>query len=145
MNFLVDPVNFIAAWISQLFSGWGVPADLILVLIYIVGGFVLATVAMLWVTVLIWYERKLIGRIQDRFGPNRVGPWGIFQSIADMLKIFTIKIIIHIFEICFLKIVFLLFHRFVPLFADFSRIFRVFFSIFFRVFRNFRAVFLFGA
>ena len=65
------------------------PADLILVLIYIVGGFVLATVAMLWVTVLIWYERKLIGRIQDRFGPNRVGPWGIFQSIADMLKIFT--------------------------------------------------------
>ena len=37
MNFLVDPVNFIAAWISQLLSGWGVPADLILVLIYIVG------------------------------------------------------------------------------------------------------------
>ncbi|MFZ6019702.1 MAG: NADH-quinone oxidoreductase subunit NuoH, partial [Chloroflexota bacterium] len=29
------------------------------------------------------------GRIQDRFGPNRVGPWGIFQPVADMLKIFT--------------------------------------------------------
>jgi NADH-quinone oxidoreductase subunit H len=89
MSFLVDPINFIADWLSTLLLGWGLPADLVMVLIYILGGGILATVAMLWVTVLIWYERKLIGRIQDRFGPNRVGPWGIFQTAADMLKIFT--------------------------------------------------------
>jgi len=89
MRFLVDPVNFIANWLSQLLLGWGLPADLVLVILYVIGGGLLATVAMLWVTVLIWYERKIIGRIQDRFGPNRVGPWGIFQSIADMIKIFT--------------------------------------------------------
>jgi NADH-quinone oxidoreductase subunit H len=89
MNFLVDPINFIAGWITNLLLGWGLPADLIMVLIYILGGGALATVAMLWVTILIWYERKLIGRIQDRFGPNRVGPFGIFQPFADMLKIFT--------------------------------------------------------
>jgi len=38
---------------------------------------------------LIWVERKLAGRIQDRFGPNRAGPFGIFQSFADIIKIFT--------------------------------------------------------
>lgn len=37
---------------------------------------------------LIWVERRLLGLWQDRYGPNRAGPFGILQVVADMIKIF---------------------------------------------------------
>ncbi len=37
---------------------------------------------------LIWVERRLLGAWQDRYGPNRVGPFGLLQVLADMIKIF---------------------------------------------------------
>ncbi len=89
MSFWVDPINFIANWLKDFLSGLGVNSGVSGFILSVIGGGLLATGAMLWVTFLIWYERKIIGRIQDRLGPNRVGPWGIFQSIADMIKIFT--------------------------------------------------------
>jgi NADH-quinone oxidoreductase subunit H len=42
-------------------------------------------------SMLIWLERRLLALWQDRYGPNRVGPFGLLQVIADVLKIFTRK------------------------------------------------------
>jgi len=55
---------------------------------------IISAVAVLFVGVTmaagnIWIERRLLGLWQDRYGPNRVGPFGIFQVVADMIKIFT--------------------------------------------------------
>jgi len=38
---------------------------------------------------LIWWERRLLALWQDRYGPNRTGPFGLLQSLADMIKIFS--------------------------------------------------------
>src|SRR5260370_32845817 len=42
-----------------------------------------------WIIFGIWLERKFAGRVQDRLGPNRTGPYGLFQTFADLGKLLT--------------------------------------------------------
>jgi NADH-quinone oxidoreductase subunit H len=52
-----------------------------------VGVLLVATFPLLVTIALIWIERKFAARIQDRVGPNRVGPYGLFQPFADVIKL----------------------------------------------------------
>lgn len=63
------------------------PFDLVAVAPYVALVLMLATV-LLAVPVLTWFERVTLGLIHDRLGPNRVGPRGLLQPIADGIKLF---------------------------------------------------------
>jgi NADH-quinone oxidoreductase subunit H len=86
---MADLINLIENWIKTLLLGWGASESLTGFLLQAVGSVLVVIISFSIVIALIWVERKLAGRIQDRFGPNRAGPYGIFQSIADIIKIFT--------------------------------------------------------
>jgi NADH-quinone oxidoreductase subunit H len=48
---------------------------------------VIVNVVMVMFAYLTWTERKLLGRMQLRYGPNRAGPFGLLQPIADLIKL----------------------------------------------------------
>jgi NADH-quinone oxidoreductase subunit H len=56
-------------------------------LISIIKAFVIINLVMVLFAYLTWLERKAMGRMQLRYGPNRAGPFGLLQPIADLVKL----------------------------------------------------------
>jgi len=88
-----NPINLISEWFKGLLLGWGLSETFVTIIMYVIGAVVICMVAMGVVILLIWVERKIAGRIQDRLGPNRAGPFGLLQPIADIIKISTKEMI----------------------------------------------------
>src|ERR1700730_2744708 len=57
--------------------------------VQIIKALVIFGVAFAILPVLTIYERKLMGRMQGRFGPNRVGPFGLMPPVAEIIKFAT--------------------------------------------------------
>lgn len=75
----------LTTWLTNL----GLPGDVSFAVALIIGALILTLFTPTLALGLIWILRKVLGRIQDRIGPNRLGPYGLFQTVADAAKLMT--------------------------------------------------------
>ena len=76
INWILPNLNFNPGWIAYIFSGLTV-------------SFLIFTATLMGTALYTWFERRILAKFQGRYGPNRWGPFGILQPIADGIKSIT--------------------------------------------------------
>ncbi len=79
-------LNNLSRLITEWIADWG-PDWLASIVAGLLGSLGILAVIGPTLLVLIWVERKVIARFQQRYGPNRVGPKGLLQPVADAIKL----------------------------------------------------------
>ena len=84
--------SIITHWIDNLLRSW-MPENAALFVEFVLVGVVLFLTFAVIALALIYIERKVCAFFQCRLGPNRVGPYGLLQSVADMFKMLIKELI----------------------------------------------------